>query len=521
MNWYRWSEPINIEVLNSASDDFAPQFNKFDSTLYFNSNRKGNSLFYTSVLNLNYEFSRPSLIDDGINSTAKNQSYITFLSKDIAYFTSFNKTQRGSVLNIFESRLQKNTWQKGMLLDCLKTEDFRFQPTISPNGNFMIFAQASPENPEDSDLWMAYRNGENSWTGMIRLDILNTNKAEITPFLASNDTLYFASNGFSGKGGFDIYYSINVDGNWQKPRPLNDINTEYDESDFVELPNNLAIFASNRPNGKGKLDLWLTHRVPLVFHPTLQPSIIMATYVTQIRINEDKYFIQTPINPLNNNFIDLFNNIYNKKDKNVIDFENLYFSKYSANPEILEIHLHIENADSISYWQFELMSDTNKIYSQKGKEAEFKLQIDLNKIAKNIISDSLILKANLFNNSDKKIFENKSALIVFQSHKEKPFNLGNSAYSQSYLFAYPNDFASDWIAAYQIYFEQIRKQNPYAKQIELIFSKNFSNNEQNEVINRIRAYFNGRKIIVNDFSKIADLQQMLDDIKCKYFIIIL
>ncbi len=521
MNWYRWNEPINNEILNSSNDDFAPQFNKFDSTLYFNSNRNGKSLFYTSELNLNYEFSRPLVIDNGINSTAKNQSYITFLSKDIAYFTSFNKTSLGAVLNIFESRMQKNTWQKGTILDCLKTDDFRFHPTISPNGNFMIFAQASPENPDDSDLWMAFRDGEDSWTGMIRLDILNTNKSEITPFLASNDTLYFASNGFSGKGGYDIYYSINIDGIWQKPRPLNEINTEYDESDFVILPNNTAIFASNRPNGKGKLDLWLTHRVPIIFEPTHHPSIILSTYVTQIRINEEKFYIQAPINPLSNNFLELFNKLNNIRDKNVNDFANLYFSKYAANPEILEINLHIENADSISSWQIELISDTNRIYSQKGKEAEYKLQIDLNNIAKNIISDSLILKAKLFNNNEQTIFENQSALIVFQSHKEKPFNLGNSIYSQSYLFAYPNDFTSDWIGQYQPYFEQIRKQNPYNKQIEVLYSQNLSKSEQNEIINQLKTIFQDKRIIKHNDAKIKELPLFLNQISCKYYIIIM
>jgi hypothetical protein len=77
----------------------------------------------------------------------------------------------------------------------------------------------SPENPDDSDLWMAFRDGEDAWTGMIRLDIINTNKSEITPFLASNDTLILLQMDFR-KGGYDIYYSINIDGNWQKPRPL-------------------------------------------------------------------------------------------------------------------------------------------------------------------------------------------------------------------------------------------------------------------------------------------------------------
>jgi hypothetical protein len=43
----------------------------------------------------------------------------------------------------------------------------------------------------------------------------------------------------------------------QKPVPLNDINTEFDESDFIMLENGFAFFASNRPFGTGGLDLYL------------------------------------------------------------------------------------------------------------------------------------------------------------------------------------------------------------------------------------------------------------------------
>lgn len=522
INWYKWSEPTNLEILNSPDDDFAPQFNQFENTLYFNSTRTGKSIFFKSEVNSNNEFAHPYLIEDGINSTMQNQSYISFINEELAYFTSFNKTQRGAIFNIFESRKQKNTWQKGTIIENLKTDDFRFHPTVSPNRNFIIFAQASADNPDDSDLWIAYRNGDNSWGGFLRLDALNTNKSEITPFLASNDTLYFASNGFSGKGGFDIYYSINIDGIWQKPRPLADINTEYDESDFATLPNNTAIFASNRPNGLGKLDLWLTRKMPIKQELANQPSIEISTYITQIRINEEKYFIKTPLNPTNENFAELFRDLINNNASNSENMDNIAFSNYDAIPEILEVNLQMENADSTHYWKFELVFDTLVIYEEKGYSNAAKLQIDLNKIAKDIKSDNLILHAKIIDKNGELIrFENQSSLLVFKSQKETPFNLKNNAYSHSYLFAYPNDYSSDWIGAYRQYFEQIRKQNPLSNQIEVLCSQNLSKSEQNELINQLKTIFQNKRIIKHNDSKIKELPLFLNQISCKYYIIIM
>ena len=88
------------------------------------------------------------------------------------------------------------------------------------------------------------------------LSSINSPGDEITPYLKSSDTLYFASNGLGGPGGFDLYKSIRVDGIWQRPFPLTDINTEFDESDLTFINETTCLFASNRPGGKGGLDIY-------------------------------------------------------------------------------------------------------------------------------------------------------------------------------------------------------------------------------------------------------------------------
>ena len=124
----------------------------------------------------------------------------------------------------------------------------------------MVFVSNNGSEQGDMDFWISYKESTGNWAEATPINVLNTSGNELTPFLATNDTLYFASNGWGGLGGYDIFYSVFENGTWQKPYPLTEINTEFDESDLTILPNDYAVFSSNRPGGLGELDLYLTKR---------------------------------------------------------------------------------------------------------------------------------------------------------------------------------------------------------------------------------------------------------------------
>jgi hypothetical protein len=74
--------------------------------------------------------------------------------------------------------------------------------------------------------------------------------------------LVFVSDRPGGLGGFDLYYSQYIKGEWSEPMNFGDeINTEYDEYRPLTqyrrgYDNTLMIFSSNRPGGKGGFDLY-------------------------------------------------------------------------------------------------------------------------------------------------------------------------------------------------------------------------------------------------------------------------
>jgi hypothetical protein len=78
--------------------------------------------------------------------------------------------------------------------------------------------------------------------------------------------MVFASNRDGGYGGYDLWYASYDGSEWSEPVNFGpDINTEHDEfrpiimsTDANKYLNDLLIFSSNRPGGKGGYDLYYT-----------------------------------------------------------------------------------------------------------------------------------------------------------------------------------------------------------------------------------------------------------------------
>ncbi len=97
---------------------------------------------------------------------------------------------------------------------------------------------------------------------IVKDSVLSSPYDDKCPFVIGN-LLVFASNRPGGYGGFDLYYSQFEGGKWTEPVNFGEeINTAYDEyRPIVKLvaagfTNNLMIFSSNRPGGKGGFDLY-------------------------------------------------------------------------------------------------------------------------------------------------------------------------------------------------------------------------------------------------------------------------
>ena len=322
----KWSEPVNLIQLNSSSDDFAPSWNKFSEKLYFNSERSGKTIFYLTELNDSTGFTNTIRLENGLNR-GDNNSYISFYSENEALISSYQNYSRRSYQNIFQIFEKRKEWTKPVFVESLGFEGFVSHPSISPSGKLLVFSSSRESQNNELNLWMAFRQDNGTYTNLSQIKELNTLGDEITPFFASEDTLFFASNGQEGPGGFDIFYSIFKEGIWTQPIPISAINTKFDESDFVILPGGKCIFASDRPGGKGKLDLYQTNLTKKLIQQNRLESEIelsIATQVSSIKMNYDivyKTFILNPVFSADPKFKDQYNSMLDSSNTDTLKIQ--------------------------------------------------------------------------------------------------------------------------------------------------------------------------------------------------------
>ena len=105
---------------------------------------------------------------------------------------------------------------------------------------------------------------------------INTPGDDAAPFIHSDGrTLYFASNGRVGFGGYDLYYStLQSDGTWSEPVNMGyPINSPADEINiFINAAGTTAYIASDKDGGYGGLDLY-----SFVLDDALRPNPV--TYI--------------------------------------------------------------------------------------------------------------------------------------------------------------------------------------------------------------------------------------------------
>ncbi len=121
------------------------------------------------------------------------------------------------------------------------------QPSITPDGQYLYFASNRAGGVGGTDIWRCRRLPNGDWSRAENLGSrVNTAGNEKCPFIhADGHTLYFASDGWQGFGGYDMYF-IDL-ANDAAARPANmglPINTENDDICFgVNANGETAYFA--------------------------------------------------------------------------------------------------------------------------------------------------------------------------------------------------------------------------------------------------------------------------------------
>jgi outer membrane protein OmpA-like peptidoglycan-associated protein/tetratricopeptide (TPR) repeat protein len=258
----------NVNLLDVSGDksDFGAVL--YDNSLYFTSarNTARKSYGWTDEPFLDIykaDYNADGTITNIIGVSSLNSKYhdasLTMSSDgNTVYFTSdsfressFEKDKANKLKlgrnNIFKATKDGDSWGKIISLPFNSNEFSNSNPSLSRDGKTLYYSSDGPGSIGGVDIWKVTINADGTYGEPQNLGSkINTEGTESFPFIADdNKTLYFASAGKQGLGGYDVY-QIDLSGG-EATNLGSPVNTEKDDFAFsFNGTKNVGFLSSNR-----------------------------------------------------------------------------------------------------------------------------------------------------------------------------------------------------------------------------------------------------------------------------------
>ena len=295
-------EPVNLgEPVNTKWGDYSPQSNPNGKIINFTSKRKDSK----SDSQTNKYWNEKSGWDEDVYSIEKNGTGWTtpnplpqpINSDDNDFGTSFSGdgqnmvyvacNREGSIggCDLYTLTLDGTSWSEPVNMgNVVNSKEWDSQPTMSADGNTIIFSSDRENGFGNADLYLITKNKFGDWSAAVNLGaVVNTPFTEKSPFLSPDGkTLYFTSNGHPGYGGLDLFISVFENGKWSEPINLGKpLNSDQDDAYFtIGGSGEVGYFSSSRKGTFGDLDLY-SIKIPEALRP--KPTVVVDGIVTNAK----------------------------------------------------------------------------------------------------------------------------------------------------------------------------------------------------------------------------------------------
>lgn len=264
----------NAKALNSGHLDYSPV--PYKGGVVFTSTRGGKSkdgiedtwtkdnfsdLFFAKKIGTQ-SFNAVELLEGQINGDFHDGTATFNRQGTVMYFSRNDDEGKNTKeivdLKIYSAELNNKKWGNVKELPFNNPEYSTCHPTLSADGNTLYFASNRPGGMGGMDIYKSVRSGT-YWSVAENLgEKVNTAGNEIFPFVNKNGELFFASNGWAGVGGLDVYQTKEIDNQWTMAENVGEpINSAKDDFGYSQLENGEeGYFSSNRAGGFGGDDIY-------------------------------------------------------------------------------------------------------------------------------------------------------------------------------------------------------------------------------------------------------------------------
>lgn len=264
----------NAKALNTRWYDFAPSYYKKDE-IVFTSDREGGinkdiyiwdgmpftDMWSSKINKKTGSFAPPAIFGAKELNTDYNDGSCQFDKKGNIYFTQCNgKKGKEKNCKIYSCEMKGKNWETPEALPFQDSVHHYSHPCVSTDGTVLYFTSDMEGGLGGYDIWFTvYNKKSKTWGDPINAGpVVNTSKDEVYPWLHSDGTLFFASNGHQGMGGMDIFQTKGQGKDWEMPKNMKaPINSGADDFALIcDDRKETGFFTSNRPGGRGADDIY-------------------------------------------------------------------------------------------------------------------------------------------------------------------------------------------------------------------------------------------------------------------------
>lgn len=258
----------NAKLFNSRRADFSPMFlDKNFDMLYFTSTnekvtgenkseitgmKKGDIWF--SKKDEKGDWQRPEPAGGELN-TDMDEGVVSFSPDGTTmYLTLARRSETSNTsVEIYTSKRSDATWSAPQKFEIISdTISAVGHPAVSPDGNYLYFSSDMPGGFGGKDIWRVAINERKGSLQNMGPEI-NTPGDEMFPYVRSDSTLYFSSDGHPGFGGLDLFVARrDASGQrWSIENMGMPMNSMGDDFGITFGQGETGFFSSNRGDGRG------------------------------------------------------------------------------------------------------------------------------------------------------------------------------------------------------------------------------------------------------------------------------